>query len=73
MSCTTSIIKTLYQRSIPLDYVTIGVMGFFMAGYLPIGFEFAAEITYPIPEGTSTGLLNCMAQVQQIFRQLLDF
>ena len=39
-------------------------MGFFMTGYLPIGFEFAAEITYPVPEGTSTGLLNCMAQVK---------
>ena len=38
-------------------------MGFFMTGYLPIGFEFAAEITYPVPEGTSTGLLNAMAQV----------
>jgi hypothetical protein len=32
-----------------------------LKGYLPIGFEFAAEITYPVPEGTSTGLLNCIA------------
>jgi hypothetical protein len=22
-----------------------------MTGYLPVGFEFAAEITYPEPEG----------------------
>lgn len=34
-----------------------------MTGYLPVGFEFAAEITYPAPEGTSSGLLNCIAQV----------
>lgn len=54
---------TLKLRNLILDYITIGVMGFFMTGYLPIGFEFAAEITYPVPEGTSTGLLNCMAQV----------
>lgn len=34
-----------------------------MTGYLPLGFEFAAEITYPEPEGTSSGLLNAAAQI----------
>lgn len=34
-----------------------------MTGYLPVGFEFAAELTYPEPEGTSSGLLNAAAQV----------
>ena len=34
-----------------------------MTGYLPIGFEFASELTYPEPEGTSSGLLNMSAQV----------
>ncbi|CAN8006760.1 unnamed protein product, partial [Ixodes hexagonus] len=34
-----------------------------MTGYLPLGFEFAAEVTYPEPEGTSSGLLNASAQV----------
>ena len=34
-----------------------------MTGYLPVGFEFAAELTYPEPEGTSTGILNAGAQV----------
>lgn len=28
------------------------VFRFFMTGYLPVGFEFAAELTYPEPEGT---------------------
>jgi FLVCR family feline leukemia virus subgroup C receptor-related protein len=28
-----------------------------MIGYLGIGFEFAAELTYPIPEGISSGVL----------------
>jgi hypothetical protein len=36
---------------------------FFMTGYLPVGFEFAAELTFPEPEGTSSGLLNASAQV----------
>lgn len=34
-----------------------------MTGYLPVGFEFAAELTYPQSEGTSAGLLNAMCQV----------
>ncbi|XP_023221338.1 feline leukemia virus subgroup C receptor-related protein 2-like [Centruroides sculpturatus] len=39
------------------------INSFFMTGYLPLGFEFAAEITYPEAEGTSSGLLNASAQV----------
>lgn len=46
-----------------LMFVVSGVLGFFMTGYLPIGFELAAEISYPQPEGTSAGLLNASAQV----------
>ena len=37
--------------------------GFFMTGYLPIGFEFGAEITFPESEASSSGLLNCSAQM----------
>lgn len=35
-----------------------------MTGYLPLGFEFGVEITYPESEGTSSGLLNAFAQVR---------
>jgi FLVCR family feline leukemia virus subgroup C receptor-related protein len=48
---------------IPLFLVS-AVLGFFMTGYLPIGFEFAAELSYPNPEGSSAGLLNAAAQVR---------
>ena len=34
-----------------------------MTGFIPVGFEFAAEINYPISEGTSSGILNASAQV----------
>uniref|UniRef100_A0A6A7FVC5 Choline/ethanolamine transporter FLVCR1 n=1 Tax=Hirondellea gigas TaxID=1518452 RepID=A0A6A7FVC5_9CRUS len=43
-------------------FVVAGALGFFMTGYLPVGFEFAAELTFPEPEGTSSGLLNASAQ-----------
>nr|CAD7194227.1 unnamed protein product [Timema douglasi] len=44
-------------------YFTSGLLGFFMTGYLPVGFEFAAELTYPEPETTSAGILSASTQV----------
>ncbi|KAM4543082.1 choline/ethanolamine transporter flvcr2a isoform 2-T4 [Odontesthes bonariensis] len=44
-------------------FTTAGLLGFFMTGYLPLGFEFAVELTFPESEGTSSGLLNCSAQI----------
>ncbi|KMR04909.1 putative mfs-type transporter -like isoform x2 protein [Lasius niger] len=47
---------------------------FFITGYLPVGFEFAAELTYPEPEGTAAGLLNAVVQVFGItFTMLYGF
>lgn len=54
---------TLDLQCIIIVFVTGGVLGFFMTGYLPLGFEFAVEITYPESEGTSSGLLNAAAQI----------
>ncbi|KAK5623546.1 Feline leukemia virus subgroup C receptor- protein 2 [Crenichthys baileyi] len=54
---------TLNQGKLWVLFITAGSLGFFMTGYLPLGFEFAAELTYPESEGTSSGLLNCSAQV----------
>ncbi|XP_072479622.1 choline/ethanolamine transporter FLVCR2 [Notamacropus eugenii] len=44
-------------------FLTAGTLGFFMTGYLPLGFEFAVELTYPESEGMSSGLLNVFAQI----------
>lgn len=44
-------------------HIVAAFLGFFMNGYLPIGFEYAAELTYPEPEGNSAGILNLSAQV----------
>ncbi|KAH6936797.1 hypothetical protein HPB50_022756 [Hyalomma asiaticum] len=37
-------------------------LGFFMTGYIPIGLQLAAEITYPTPEGISSNTMNMSAQ-----------
>ncbi|XP_076039064.1 histamine transporter [Oratosquilla oratoria] len=55
-----------------LVFLMAGMLGFFMTGYLPVGFEFAAELTYPESEGTSSGLLNASAQVFGIFCTMAD-
>uniref|UniRef100_A0A1B6H316 Choline/ethanolamine transporter FLVCR1 n=1 Tax=Cuerna arida TaxID=1464854 RepID=A0A1B6H316_9HEMI len=58
---------TLGSGYIAVVYITASLLGFFMTGYLPVGFELAAELTYPEPECTSAGLLNAGAQVFGIF------
>jgi MFS family permease len=42
------------------------VLGFFLLSAGPIGFQYGAEITYPIPEGTSNGLLLLAGQISGI-------
>jgi cyanate permease len=40
--------------------------GFFLLSAGPIGFQYAAEITYPAPEGTSNGMVLLMGQISGI-------
>lgn len=57
-----TLVLRLFTDVWPL-YLASVALGFFMTGYLPLGFEFAAEITYPHPANTPAGLLNLSAQV----------
>jgi len=42
------------------------VFGFFLLSSGPIGFQYGAEVTYPVSEGTSNGFLLMMGQVSGI-------
>jgi cyanate permease len=42
------------------------ILGFFLLSSGPIGFQYAAEVTYPTPEGTSNGLVILMGQISGI-------
>jgi cyanate permease len=42
------------------------VLGFFLLSSGPIGFQYGAEITYPISEGTSNGFLLLSGQISGI-------
>ena len=38
----------------------------------PIGFQYAAEITFPTPEGTSNGLIQLFGQAAVVFVYIMD-
>lgn len=54
---------TMFAERIWAVYIAGALAGLSLAGYVAVGFEFAAELTYPEPEGTSSGLLNAASMV----------
>jgi MFS family permease len=46
--------------------------GFFLISLAPIGLQYVAEVTYPAPEGTSTGLIQWFGQIAFVFVLLMD-
>ncbi|XP_076090693.1 choline/ethanolamine transporter flvcr2b-like isoform X3 [Mytilus galloprovincialis] len=65
ISCIGMVVYTfiLKLHRLWLVYVFAGFLGFFLTGYRPVGFQLAAEVTYPECEGTSSGLLNLAAEI----------
>ena len=50
-----------------LLYAAAFLLGFFLVPVMPIGMQYAAEVTYPTPEGTSNGLIQLFGQVSVVF------
>jgi len=50
----------------PLLLASGAAFGFFLLSSGPIGFQYGAEVTYPVSEGTSNGFLLLMGQVSGI-------
>ncbi|XP_058067346.1 heme transporter FLVCR2-like [Anopheles bellator] len=61
----------LQSRSKKLLAVASVFLGFFMTGFQPIGYEFAAELTFPEPDGPVMGILNISTQIFGIIITLL--
>jgi MFS family permease len=47
-------------------------LGFFLVSTSPIGMQYAAEITYPTPEGTSNGLIQLFGQASVVFVYIME-
>ena len=47
-------------------------LGFFLTSAMPIGMQYAAEITRPTPEGTSNGLIQLFGQASVVFVYIME-
>lgn len=47
-------------------YLAALTLGFFITSALPIGMQYAAEITAPVPEGTSNGMIQLAGQTSVV-------
>ena len=55
-----------------LLYGSAVILGFFLVSAMPIGMQYAAEITYPTPEGTSNGLVQLFGQGAVVFVYIME-
>ena len=60
------LVGVTFASSYWLLLVSAFVFGFFLLSAGPVGFQYAAELTHPTPEGTSNGLLLLMGQISGI-------
>lgn len=66
------LIGLTYATSLGLLLVSAFALGFFLISTSPIGMQYAAEVTYPTPEGTSNGLIQLFGQASVIFVYIME-
>jgi MFS family permease len=52
--------------------VSAFMLGFFLVSASPIAMQFATEITFPTPEGTSNGLMQLFGQLSVVFVYVME-
>jgi MFS family permease len=55
-----------------LLFVSAFFLGFFLVSTMPVGMQYAAEITHPTPEGTSNGLIQLFGQASVVFVYIME-
>jgi cyanate permease len=55
-----------------LLFASAFVLGFFLVSALPVGMQYAAEVTYPTPEATSNGLIQLFGQGAVVFVYVME-
>ncbi len=66
------LIGLTFAASLWLLMVSAFFLGFFLVSTSPIGMQYAAEITYPTPEGTSNGLIQLFGQASVVFVYVME-
>ena len=63
-----------YVPDFNVTFVCYCVFGFFSYPFMSVGLEYAAEVTYPIPEGITSGILLLVANMYGIvFTNILQY
>lgn len=63
---TLSLAGLTFTGNYALLLISAAAFGFFLLSSGPIGFQYGAEVTFPVSEGTSNGFLLLMGQVSGI-------
>ena len=66
------LIGLTFATSYPLLLVSGFALGFFRISPSPIVMQYAAEVTYPTPEGTSNGIIQLFGQASVVFVYLME-
>ena len=66
------LIGVTFATSFWLLLLSAFFLGFFLISVAPIGMQYVAEVTYPAPEGTSTGLIQLFGQVSVVFVAIME-
>ena len=56
-----------FATSYTILLISAFALGFFLVSILPVGMQYAAEITIPTPEGTSNSLIQLFGQASVVF------
>jgi MFS family permease len=66
------LVALTFVPSYPLLMASAFLMGFFLVSASPIAMQFATEITFPTPEGTSNGLMQLFGQLSVVFVYIME-
>ncbi|XP_066138274.1 uncharacterized MFS-type transporter C09D4.1-like [Euwallacea fornicatus] len=63
ITCIIALTVALQQSSLIASYIFCSILGIVINPYIPVGFEFGIELTYPSDEGTVAGFLFATSQI----------
>ncbi|BCY17455.1 hypothetical protein hrd7_13040 [Leptolinea sp. HRD-7] len=66
------LIGLTYATNLWILFISAFGLGFFLTSAMPIGMQYAAEITRPTPEGTSNGLIQLFGQASVVFVYIME-
>ncbi|XP_008197858.2 heme transporter FLVCR2 [Tribolium castaneum] len=65
------VMVSMEEKAQLATYFTIPLFGFFIASTLLVGFEFATELMYPVPEAASCAILNTFIYIFSVAYTLI--